>query len=72
MTDAAMLLAQGVAEKNPFIEAVAEGVEHERVCAALRNLGCPYAQGFMFSRPVFADQALALLQSNVEAGSDGS
>ncbi|MEZ5139726.1 MAG: GGDEF domain-containing protein, partial [Acidimicrobiales bacterium] len=30
---------------------VAEGVEHERQVAWLRDLGCPIAQGYLFSRP---------------------
>ncbi|HEX6738951.1 MAG TPA: EAL domain-containing protein [Vicinamibacteria bacterium] len=41
---------------------VAEGVETEEQRARLEALGCPYAQGFLFSRPVDAPRALALLQ----------
>jgi EAL domain-containing protein (putative c-di-GMP-specific phosphodiesterase class I) len=31
---------------------VAEGVELEQQCVALRRLGCDFAQGFLFSRPL--------------------
>jgi diguanylate cyclase (GGDEF)-like protein/PAS domain S-box-containing protein len=41
---------------------VAEGVETEEQRARLEALGCPYAQGYLFSRPVDARRALALLQ----------
>jgi EAL domain-containing protein (putative c-di-GMP-specific phosphodiesterase class I) len=30
---------------------VAAGVEHEHQAELLRELGCPYAQGFLFGRP---------------------
>jgi diguanylate cyclase (GGDEF)-like protein len=34
------------------LHVIAEGVEHERQADALVRLGCRYAQGFLFSRPV--------------------
>ena len=34
------------------LEVVAEGVETEQQLDVLRSLGCDYAQGFLFSRPV--------------------
>lgn len=40
---------------------VAEGVENERQLAALRQLGCDAAQGFLFSRPVPPDEAVKLV-----------
>lgn len=43
------------------ISAVAEGIETEEELARLRELGCPYGQGFLFSRPVPADEFSALL-----------
>jgi diguanylate cyclase (GGDEF)-like protein len=43
------------------VEVVAEGVVATRQVAELRSLGCEYAQGFFFSRPVVADQAEAML-----------
>ena len=43
---------------------VAEGIEEYGQLAALREMGCDYAQGFYFSRPVPADEAGRLLQQN--------
>ncbi len=40
---------------------VAEGVETEEVFADLRRLGCDTMQGYLFSRPVPANEALALM-----------
>ena len=39
----------------------AEGVESVAQLALLRELGCEYAQGFLFSKPVDADGTAALL-----------
>jgi EAL domain-containing protein (putative c-di-GMP-specific phosphodiesterase class I) len=40
---------------------VAEGIEEYGQLAALREMGCDYAQGFYFSRPVPAEEAGRLL-----------
>ncbi|MDO8363348.1 MAG: bifunctional diguanylate cyclase/phosphodiesterase [Actinomycetota bacterium] len=40
---------------------VAEGVETEEVFADLRSLGCDTMQGHLFSRPVPADEVMALI-----------
>ena len=42
---------------------VAEGVETDAQLAALRRFGCAYAQGFLFSQPLTASEAEALLES---------
>ncbi|HVO05037.1 MAG TPA: EAL domain-containing protein [Candidatus Cybelea sp.] len=46
-------LAQGL-----DLKLVAEGVETAEQAEALKQLGCTYAQGYRFSRPVRADQVL--------------
>ena len=42
------------------LQVVAEGVETERQFEVLRSLDCDFAQGFLFSRPVPADELTAL------------
>jgi diguanylate cyclase len=34
------------------LEAVAEGIEHEEEAAILAELGCTYAQGYLFAKPL--------------------
>ncbi|WP_052326856.1 putative bifunctional diguanylate cyclase/phosphodiesterase [Deinococcus peraridilitoris] len=43
------------------LECVAEGVESEAQRETLLQLGCPFGQGFLFSRPLPADMILAFL-----------
>jgi diguanylate cyclase (GGDEF)-like protein/PAS domain S-box-containing protein len=44
------------------LDAIAEGVEKEVQLSELRRLGCDYAQGHLFSRPLAADKVTALLR----------
>ena len=46
---------------NLHLDVIAEGVETDEQWANLRTLGCDYGQGFLFSRPVDAESARALL-----------
>ncbi|WP_432835390.1 putative bifunctional diguanylate cyclase/phosphodiesterase [Dactylosporangium sp. CA-092794] len=43
------------------LSVVAEGVEHEAQREALRQIGCPYGQGYLFARPLPEAEAFALL-----------
>ncbi len=43
------------------MDVIAEGVETEGQLATLRRLGCPYAQGFLFSFPIEAGSIETLL-----------
>ena len=40
------------------LEVVAEGVETERQLEVLQRLGCDFAQGYLFSRPVSAAELI--------------
>jgi EAL domain-containing protein (putative c-di-GMP-specific phosphodiesterase class I) len=51
---------------------VAEGVENESQVAILQSLGCRYAQGFFFSRPVPAEKLLGALELRAELPSQMS
>jgi len=50
--------------RNLKLSVVAEGVETEEQLLILRTLACDDYQGFLFSRPVEADQVPALVESN--------
>jgi diguanylate cyclase (GGDEF)-like protein/PAS domain S-box-containing protein len=42
------------------LDVVAEGIEDDEQLAAMRALGCPHGQGFVFARPLPVDEAVAL------------
>jgi EAL domain-containing protein (putative c-di-GMP-specific phosphodiesterase class I) len=44
--------------ENLGMASAAEGVEDAAQLAVLQSLGCSYAQGYYFSRPVPADQLI--------------
>lgn len=46
------------------LDVVAEGIETEKQYLILKGMGCQYAQGYHFSRPVFLDEAEALVQQH--------
>lgn len=48
-------------------ESVAEGVETAEQCELLRALGCGYGQGYLFSRPVPAEELRPMLLSGAPA-----
>ncbi|OYV01988.1 MAG: diguanylate cyclase [Burkholderiales bacterium PBB5] len=47
---------------------IAEGVETEAQCAALKALGCDQGQGYLFARPMPADQLEAWLAQQAAPG----
>ncbi len=51
-------IAQSVVDlaDNLNMRTVAEGVEEPEQLEILRQIGCTYIQGFLFSRPIPADQ----------------
>jgi diguanylate cyclase (GGDEF)-like protein/PAS domain S-box-containing protein len=44
------------------LDAIAEGVENEAQLSELRRLGCDYAQGHLFSRPLAPEKVTSLLR----------
>ncbi len=44
---------------------VAEGIETEAQAERLRQAGCQYAQGFLYSRPLSAEQAAEMMSSSI-------
>ncbi len=58
------VVEQAVALGHAFdLEVVAEGVENETVAQELATMGCDYAQGFLFTRPLPPDEFTAWLQA---------
>ncbi|QGZ36281.1 EAL domain-containing protein [Stappia indica] len=49
------------------MQVVAEGAESESDSLELHQLGCEYAQGFLFGQPMEAAQATKLLQAEMDA-----
>jgi diguanylate cyclase (GGDEF)-like protein len=57
--------------RNLGMQVVAEGVETARQSDLLRGLGCEYAQGYFFSRPLDPDNAARWLRVEAEARPSG-
>ncbi|HEV8369577.1 MAG TPA: bifunctional diguanylate cyclase/phosphodiesterase [Pyrinomonadaceae bacterium] len=51
---------------NLGMEVIAEGIETEEQYQQLKNLGCEFGQGYLFSRPVDAEGALNLLTKDFQ------
>ncbi|MEE9212337.1 MAG: EAL domain-containing protein [Phycisphaeraceae bacterium] len=49
---------------NLDMQVIAEGVENEDQLTLLRGLGCQYGQGWLFSKPVSAEEAQRFLRQN--------
>lgn len=52
--------------KDIDVKIVAEGVETIEQFTILKNAGCHYGQGYLFSRPVTIDSAMQLIQDEVK------
>ncbi len=59
-------LLRGIVDlaKAMHLEVTAEGIETETQAAALRDFGCEYAQGYLFSRPLDAPSFQQLVEGN--------
>jgi diguanylate cyclase (GGDEF)-like protein/PAS domain S-box-containing protein len=52
---------------NLGLNVVAEGVEHRTQAEELRNMGCKYGQGYLFSPPLTAESAMRMLEAQQPA-----
>lgn len=52
--------------RNMHMDVVAEGVEEEAQLSFLRSIGCTYAQGLLFGKPMTSDSYLALLLAQAD------
>jgi diguanylate cyclase (GGDEF)-like protein len=53
--------------RNLDLDVIAEGVENERQAEILSSLGCPFAQGFLFARPMTPGLLLDWLQKSEQS-----
>ncbi len=62
-SDLAIVSAIIAIARHLHIEVIAEGIEAYQQVEILRKLGCSVGQGFLFARPMPADEVLQLLRS---------
>lgn len=62
---ASLIHGLAVMVKNMGIDMVAEGVETPAQLIALQELGCEYAQGFLFARPLTPDEVRTFASRSV-------
>ena len=65
-SDLAIVSAIIAIARHLRIQVIAEGIEAYQQAEILRKLGCTIGQGFLFARPMPADQCLALLGNNAQ------
>jgi EAL domain-containing protein (putative c-di-GMP-specific phosphodiesterase class I) len=65
-SDLAIVSAIIAIARHLEIQVIAEGIEGYQQAEILRRLGCPVGQGFLFARPMPADECMKLLADNVE------
>jgi EAL domain-containing protein (putative c-di-GMP-specific phosphodiesterase class I) len=63
--NAAIAMAHGLG-----LKVIAEGVETDEQLAHLAKQGCEMAQGYLFSKPVHADEITRMLEKQAQAQSD--
>src|SRR4051794_9142359 len=69
---AAVVRAAAALGRDLGIAVVAEGVETPAECQRVRELGCDYAQGFLFGRPAPAAELAARLRSLQAPAGEGA
>jgi diguanylate cyclase (GGDEF)-like protein/PAS domain S-box-containing protein len=65
-SDLAIVSAIIAIARHLQIEVIAEGIEAYQQVEILRRLGCTIGQGFLFARPMPADEILKLLRNDAE------
>jgi diguanylate cyclase (GGDEF)-like protein/PAS domain S-box-containing protein len=65
-SDLAIVSAIIAIARHLHIEVIAEGIEAYQQVEILRRLGCSVGQGFLFARPMPADDVLKLLRDDAE------
>ena len=65
-SDLAIVSAIIAIARHLHIQVIAEGIEAYQQAEILLKLGCTVGQGFLFARPMPADQCLALLGSDAQ------
>ena len=66
-SDLAIVSAIIAIARHLRIQVIAEGIEGYQQAEILRKLGCTVGQGFLFARPMPADQCLPMLGNNSQA-----
>jgi len=69
-SDLAIVSAIIAIARHLHIQVIAEGIEGYQQAEILRKLGCTVGQGFLFARPMPADQCLAMLGSNAQGAGE--
>jgi sensor c-di-GMP phosphodiesterase-like protein len=67
-SDLAIVSAIIAIARHLRIQVIAEGIEGYQQAEILRKLGCTIGQGFLFARPMPADQCLAMLGKDAQQG----
>ena len=65
-SDLAIVSAIIAIARHLHIQVIAEGIEGYQQAEILRKLGCTIGQGFLFARPMPADQCLAMLGNGAQ------
>jgi diguanylate cyclase (GGDEF)-like protein/PAS domain S-box-containing protein len=65
-SDLAIVSAIIAIARHLHIEVIAEGIEAYQQVEILRRLGCTIGQGFLFARPMPADEIMKLLRDDAE------
>jgi diguanylate cyclase (GGDEF)-like protein/PAS domain S-box-containing protein len=69
-SDLAIVSAIIAIARHLRIQVIAEGIEGYQQAEILRKLGCTIGQGFLFARPMPADQCLPLLGNNAQGAGE--